>query len=155
MASVAITQDQPNKKSVSYEDLTTLALDSAIALENLLQERSVDTSVINELFSALQEAPGIGVSTTQGVQHISPTALAVYTRALRHASHEPVQTRDDITTKILALIGNFEREKASTNLLPSIRDFCLSLHDALLLETYAIEHDNWEERERGSAVSLR
>lgn len=158
MVNVVAALTPPNKDLISYEDLTTLALDAAIAAENVLAQRPADVPAITRLFATLKDAPGLGVDTQERIQHVSSTALAVYTRALRHTTEEPVRTLDDIMLRIMSVIRSLDESVARPDQLSfaKIRDFCLALHNELLLETYATESsNNWEERERVPSIGLR
>lgn len=139
---------------ISYEELTDLALDAAIVFENLLQKRKVSTEPIDRLFQILKESPGFGVANQDRVQHISPMALAVYSRALRQTG-ETILTLDDITTRIISITQK-EDDKKPKSLIEKLRNFCLALHDELLRETHNFENaNNWEDRERGSTIGFR
>lgn len=146
---------ESEKKVISYEELASLALDSAIACENLIQQQPADLSAVERLYEALRSAPGLGVDTT-GVQHISATTVAVYARAVRNTTNEKIRSLSEIVERIRLITHNFDQSKPPQQ-PGNLRDFCLALHGELLLETYGMVSGsgNWEERERGLSVKLR
>lgn len=138
-----------SEELISYEDLAILALDSAIASENLLQNLPADTSIINKLFFTLNNAPRLGINKSQQIEHLSPMALAVYTRALRHTTNNQIRTIDDIV-KNISNVTHTNIDNSTPEILIKVRDFCLALYNELFVETYGVDTNNWEGLEHAS-----
>ncbi len=145
-----------SEELISYEDLAILALDSAIASENLLQNLPADTGIINKLFFTLNNAPRLGINAprlginkSQQIEHLSPMALAVYTRALRHTTNNQIRTIDDIV-KNISDVTHINIDNSTPEILIKVRDFCLALYNELFVETYGVDTNNWEGLEHAS-----
>jgi hypothetical protein len=130
----------------SNEELTELALDSAIALDKQLHEQPVAGQAVTAFLDALDGIVNVPEEPAAGRLIPDPRKLGVVTRAYRTVRQESYGTVNELIERMAKTYrDNPELGVAEVQLL---RDFCIALHKELL--AYALRSYD-AERRRDSA----
>ncbi len=131
------------EKADADHDLAELSLNAALQLDKFLRDEDADSGVIENLGSGLRCSSGVVVDAGVHKLHADPYLIDLYSRALWSVSGIRPSNVDELGGELGELI-----EKASSPLknckkedIERLKDFCLSLHRALLSEVTVFSDD--------------
>jgi hypothetical protein len=118
----------------AHSDLSTLSLDAAIELDNLLRREKVDHSKINRLALALETASGF--SENQGALKLQadPLTIDVFDKALVSAGGPRYVNIEELGSHLKDLISIMQHadKDLERREIEATKSFCISLHDVLI-----------------------
>jgi hypothetical protein len=127
------------------EELTELALDSAIALDKRLQDQPADSHVVTVFLDALAGIVNVPDEQAAGRLIPDPRKVGVVTRAYRSLQRENHDTVNELIERIKRMAQTYRDNPAGGMAeLQSLRDFCIALHKELL--AYALRSYDAERR---------
>ncbi|HEY3919864.1 MAG TPA: hypothetical protein VGL83_18885 [Stellaceae bacterium] len=131
-------------QSVSTEDLTELALDAAIALDQQLHRTKSNEQTIQHFLETVGAIIEIKRDSAIGMLVPDPRKLGVVNRAFRYLNRANVSSVDELVESIKILAAGYrEHSGVRENIVP-LRDFCIALHRELL----AHAHRSYEDPKR-------
>jgi hypothetical protein len=133
-------------RSISNEDLTELALDSAIALDRRLQSKEGDQEVISKFLDVLETLVNVDRDQAARMLVSDPRKVSVVNRAFRYINRETPPTVHALITNINRMAENYRRPSASQEDIERLRNFCIALHKELLAYTHG-SYENERSRE--------
>ncbi|MBV9860996.1 MAG: hypothetical protein JO267_02490 [Alphaproteobacteria bacterium] len=134
------------RSGISTEDLTELALESAISLDRELRRAAGDRTVVTNFLNVLGSI--VNVSPDQTIGHLisDPRKVGIVNRAFRHLNRETVPTIEELIAKIKLLSDSYRGTAASRDDIARLRDFCIVLHKELLAHAYRSYDDDHRSR---------
>jgi hypothetical protein len=144
-------------KAISYNALSSEALAALVELENYLHRGRRDLTSTKRLFAHLRSGTGLSVFSLESIKNASPTALAVYARALRRSSLFPVNRTEDLSKNVVEYAKLLNKHNLRLPEVAKLRDFCGALHRELLSEDslHSTRPATYERRRREVTFGLR
>ena len=139
----------------SNEELTELALDSAIALDKRLHQQPVDGHAVTAFLDALDGIVNVPEEPVAGRLIPDPRKVGVVTRAYRSLRRENLGTVNELIGRINRMAKTY-RDNPSVEMeeVQLLRDFCIALHKELL--AYALRsYDAERRRDAGKQNATR
>ena len=137
-------------------DLPELSLESALQLEKMLKRRAANKEPIMMLAGALGEKSGFdSLFAKRHSLHIDPLTSEILNRTFSefHMDNRHLVTLDDLEIQISEIIQNMMSvdQNANREKIAKLKDFCLSLHEALL----GLSRSQYDENETFSYDDVR
>jgi hypothetical protein len=123
-------------RGISNEELTELALNSAIALDRRLQAQDADQRVIADFLDVLEGLVNVNRDQTPRMLVSDPRKVGVVNRAFRDINRETPPTMQALITSINRMSEDYRKPSASQADIQRLRNFCIALHKELLAHAY-------------------
>jgi hypothetical protein len=139
----------------SNEELTELALDSAIALDKRLLSQPANSEVVGAFLDALEGIVNVPAEQATGRLIPDPRKVGVVTRAYRSVQRENHGTVSELIERINRMAKTY-RDNSQVGIaeVQLLRDFCIALHKELL--AYALRsYDAERRRDTGKQNAAR
>ncbi len=116
----------------SNEEITELALDSAIALDKRLRQEPIDSNIVDAFLHVLEGIVNVSADHAAGRLISDPRKMGVVTRAYRHLQQENLSTIQELIEKINQMSQTYRDPNVSAAQIELLRDFCIALHREFL-----------------------
>jgi hypothetical protein len=133
-------------RTISNEELTELALNSAIALDRRLQSQEADQEIIANFLNVLEKLVSVNRDQATRMLVSDPRKVGVVNRAFRYLNRETPPTVQALITNINRMSENYKKPSASQEDIQRLRNFCIALHKELLAYAYG-GYENERSRE--------
>jgi hypothetical protein len=142
-----MTQGQSGAaRGISNEELTELALNSAIALDRRLQAQEADQRVVDDFLDVLERLVNVNRDPATRMLVSDPRKVGVVNRAFRYLNRETPPTIQALITSISRMSEEYRKPSATQGDVERLRNFCIALHKELLAHTY-VGSENERNRE--------
>ena len=125
---------------VMTDALSSLALDAAIEVDNLLSKKTADkvkdTEAVRKLAIKLRETAGVPDSVDTFKTLASPTTVNVFSRAVSAYRGKQLESLTELVEDLQELLGVLEQpvDQTDKTQLEHVLGFCLALHKEILLQ---------------------
>ncbi|MBS7698793.1 MULTISPECIES: hypothetical protein [unclassified Chelatococcus] len=120
-------------------ELSELALDAAIEVENVIRGRAPGLDSVNHLISCLLNTITTGRGPSQ--HRMDLTYLPIYESALETISGERPDTVEDFAKNVRHVLAEFATPGNETGVLNALRDFCIAVHEEALSQRMDLIHN--------------
>ena len=122
------------------QELSLLSLKAAMQIDAIRRKEVVQTDYVGQLVENLRSHGG-GVPTAETVKEFAPPTVSVMRRAITAFSGNQPHSNEDLAVGITDLFAklNTPLEKAPDEDLLRLLNFCVTLHDELLLQKRFVE----------------
>jgi len=144
----------PAAGRASNEEITELALDSAIALDKRLQQEPIDSKVVNRFLDVLEGIVNVSPDHAAGRLISDPRKMGVVTRAYRQLPQGNLSTIQELIDKINQMSQTYRSPGATEAQIELLRDFCIALHKEFLAHALR-SYDAERRRDAGKQNAAR
>jgi len=130
-------------RGISNEELTELALNSAIALDQKLHEQKADEAVVDDFLKTLEKLVIVDRNQATRMLVSDPRKVGFVNRAFRYINRD-TPTIHALISSINRMSEDYRKPSRSRDDVEQLRNFCIALHKELLAHAYG-----GSENERG------